>query len=247
MACKILVFCLGRSGSTNVSRAISALTNKLIIGEPFSKRHKPLIKDEEHLKIQLEHICNQNRVIGIKNNIRNMGYNEDKLHSLNKVLFDRFDGIFYLTRKNLLKVVVSEFISYTSRVWNYENPKVRNKILNTDFDEANLEMFSRNIRIRKGLIEYYDQYLSEYYSDKLFSITYEDIFDRSEDRVSEIMRGLDALNVFYKHEKANIVRAKNFLRDSLKVNRNDTYNLIPNIDEIDQKLGCSETGYLFDK
>ncbi|MBN2172749.1 MAG: hypothetical protein JW731_01365 [Bacteroidales bacterium] len=244
---KFIIFAHARSGSTNLGICLDQHPEIEVIGEPFHQSYQKwhpternyikYIHDVTSLDLQLE------KIFSVYPGIKTLEY--QLTPKLNAHMISRPDiRIIFLQRKNLLQTMISGVIASRTNIW-YQRVDEEN--------EANLLPGLKPIpvnQIRKEMIalrnklNYYSGILQKRPENTWLNITYEDLYtsdlSKNLEKLSEIFDFLDL-------GMPDVSEISDFLNpEKAKMNSIETYQQIPNIQEIEQALGNDETGWLFE-
>ena len=162
------------------------------------------------------------------------------------LLINVYDKIIFLTRKNQLKRMVSLYISLQAQHFQGN----RNKLFEKTYQPINVEKLRGHMAWIEARREKY-RIIMQGLGQKFFLLHYEDCLDLS----LTLTHKIDTLNKVYRYLGFSEIpnpcqdpKIKKFLDPTQnKFNDEATYRLIPNIDEIAEKLGSEKTGYLFER
>lgn len=248
---KVLLLGFARSGTSSMIHLVNGLLDngKKIIGEPFNPNvDKKRKQDGDTSYLDLY------KQVGLEGVLNIIEKNANGFKHLYSKDFDKYVktadilktgryNIIYLYWKNALKNAVSLLISYKSTAWSYLE---KEKVLSTKFKPFNAEEIESYIFNNNSNINYFRNYMKKN-NIPFLEISYEDVFGDSltkDDRrvlLSKISEYIGGKKEIEKNEVIN-----NFINNPFekKLNNLDTYKLIPNIDEINLKLG-QKYGYLY--
>ena len=264
---KFIIFAEARTGSTTLSIVLNIhprintafepfcpVTN---VGISFSENY---LKDSEKIEClpkqsEFFHWVHQYPATVLKNILKEIHEKFNGIKHLSSSLPDEINQyllsqpeykIIFLSRRNLLQQFVSKNISCQSGEWMTNKQRVReHKYISIDFKNLKNEIEKYQQRIRKYKAELQKT------NREFLDVHYEDIFDGNlslEEKLKKIHQILDFLGFEWFEAELQINKVKELLDPKKrKLNSEETYQLIPNIFEIEQELGCEETGYLFDQ
>lgn len=241
----IVLFGHPRSGSNTLMKIINLHPKLDLLSQPFNETRHVYAKDERNYRKEVQTIEDLDRIL----NEIDSQYNGFKTFSFQLpeefnvyLLTKRGYKIIFLNRKNHLKSVVSKFIAEQTKIWTADEKEQRQNQPDT--------LNSIDINAVRGEVEYlksdYQKYseILDRANIQLINILYENLFTELEDdRMKEITRLFQFLELETSPEMEAEIRR--LLSPKRKINDIKTYNLIPNIQEIEQTLGSEESGYLF--
>lgn len=151
--------------------------------------------------------------------------------------------VIFLRRKNLLQTVVSQKIATETKIWykkiNSDSPLNELKQLapiDIEKTKIHLDKLSNDLNNYQHIIESQQE-------SQLLNLYYEDFYtpiDKNNRRNAKAV--FDFLGLEIPHSKM----IEQFMNPKkAKMNSVDTYQLIPNIMEVENELGSDQTGWLF--
>jgi len=239
-----IILSMARSGTSSLARSLRVHPEIELLAEPF---HKPqnhnrktwYINQVNDLESFISTLCtiyqNHNGIKHMLNHVP-FTYNEHLIKS------GKYE-IIYLYRNNILKTVISSFISRQAKEWGDRT----DKILGHTFKPLPIKKLANKIQQRKNMLQQYREYLDAN-ATSYFDLCYEDLYGETieiEKRISIYVNMLKFLGFNPDLNTKQINRVRSILDPSTKLNSMDTYKLIPNIYEIEKKFGSPENGYLF--
>ncbi len=241
-----MILAPGRSGSTSLLRALDCHPGIKGLGEPFHKA------DGKERYIQFVHdadsFCSTvDQIFKDYNCIKHMIH--DVPVAYHERVFKRNDlRIVFLYRKNTLRKVMSQFISRQTTVWaGGEQSKL--KILNHTFEPVPVRKVKKRMASQLARENDYRSMLDNL-GVEYFDLPYEDLYGSCKDFQSRT-RVVEEILDFCGYDKEPLLQeptiseVKAWLEPKMKLNSEDSYRLIPNIDEIEEQCGSDKTGYLF--
>jgi len=251
-----IIFAHERSGSNSLANLLSCHPRINIIYEPFNEpwqleSNPPLVKKIKNIKDvgSLDKFLEE--INKTHQGIKHLFYQVDKKY--NQHLLKKSSKIIFLTRKNLLKTIISKEISMRIGIWDTwkrDKEQVNKIILNHKFDSFSVEKVKKQTIDLKEEIKGYKDYLKKK-NIPFLEITYEELYDSNifiNDKINKINNILKFLGYSPIKDIEKIKKMKGLLDyKKRKINNIETYTSIPNILEIEKRLGNKETGYLFDE
>lgn len=239
------ILAFSRTGSSSLSNSLRIHPDIKILGEPFHAREDnkkkfwyiTLVNDLESFVSTLDMIYARNN--GIKHLLEQvpMEYNE-YIYKSGKY------KIIYLYRKNILKSVVSEFISRQTKEWG----TMKEKVLTHKFDPIPLNKISIRLSKKKNLfLEYRHRLQSQRIN--YYDLSYEELYGEDVDIEKRMGIYFDILDFLGFHSDINAFEVNNvskILNPYTKLNSFETYKRIPNIEDIEKEFGSPDNGYLFE-
>ena len=257
-----VIFAHARSGSVTLKLILGLHPEINIFGEPFNRTNYESAEknkfnpDYKRLQPDFEKIKNINtldnflaKVNKKYNGFKHLWYSLDEEYNQH-LLKNKDYKIIFLTRKNILKSIISLRIALKTDIWSTRNTERHKKIiLNNEFDPIPIRVLKEGIKKIKESRKFYRQFLKKN-NLPFFEITYEELYglevplDKKVEKIQEIFD-------FLGYERVTDPKILDEIKNSLnpekrKINDFETYLKIPNIFEIERELGSKENGYLFD-
>jgi hypothetical protein len=245
-----LLFCLARTGSTSLAKALSAHQHIRCIIEPFIRerfggRYLTRISDDASLAGCVDEI--HRRYNGIKHVWTPAGW---PFHDarLNRSLATRPDQkLVILKRKNVLKRLVSRQISQQMDVWDIDDVPERSAIHRFPFQPLDLKALETALREERSALDICSG-LAAVNPSKTLSIWYEDLFPETdstgEAAEATVQRVIEFLG-FPAPDERSRYEMRQYLTPDKKMNSMATYSLIPRILEVESRFGSDACGWLF--
>jgi len=243
---KFIIFAHARSGSTNLSVILEQYPQLTIASEPFhkdyqkknpnEKNHIDFIHDKPSLDMQLDELFN--KYAGLK--ILEYQLSE----KLNNYLLEIPSiKVIFLQRKNLLQTIVSEFIASQTNVW-YKRINVDlNPSSFPKFEPINIDKMKNRLELLSLRLRNYQQILEQKKESAYLQLYYEDFYTTNHKKNTG---NAEKVFEFLGIEMPETSKISQFMNPKIaKMNTQDTYRLIPNIDEVEMVLGNDQTGWLF--
>jgi len=251
---RFLIFSLSRSGSSTLKEMLECHPQVRCAFEPFNpstklgRKYGFQIDDEATLEQcaakvweafnGIKHVWNCNGVP--------FGSQDERQRLNDHLLTISRAKVIFLKRRNILKRIVSGEISHQSGIW-ASDTRARRKIRGSQFEPLDISWLRWQLerelgavaRVRECLLTSRIPFLDLWYEDLYGEF---DPPDGSALKLQEIFSflGLPALD---RRKSKQIER----LLDPLyrRVNSRASYELIPNIEEVENQLGADATGWLF--
>lgn len=238
---EVLIFAFPRTGSTTLAESLAMFTkvNKLL--EPFNETHG-YARDRED-------IVDRDSLYRVLDEISDKGINVVKhlncqlSQELNcRLLEYGFRQILFLWRRNSLKRAVSNEISFQAREWRRD----REKILNAEYKPLDINKLRENMEWYRSEVEWYRAFL-ESRGIPFSEIVMEDFYRKSMEEKEKAVVCLARRYFFLRSFSYNQKRLREILSPEVsRLNSRETYEMIPNIGEVDRELSSEENGFLFE-
>ena len=243
---RTILFAHARSGSTSLYRVLQAHPLLNFALEPFwdgyarenpgEKNYVDIVEDIPSLGEALDELFAR------YNGIEILSYQLPEEVYTHLLLSPRVRVIF-LQRKNLLRAEVSGYIARQTKVWQILNLNEETKQIYRNLKPASMGKFAEGFEYAKELRDYYERVINRRPKGTCLKVHYEELYsgDLAANRAAakEIFEflGLDLPNA-------------DELDDHLdprtsKINTPETYALLPNANEINERFGNDDTGWLF--
>jgi hypothetical protein len=237
---EVLIFAFPRTGSTTLAESLGMFRRVEKILEPFNETDgytagREPVKDRNSLFRVLDEISGQ----GV-NVVKHLNIQLSK--ELNCFLLEYgFRHILFLWRRNALKRVVSNEISFQAKEWRRD----REKILNTEYEPLDIEKLRGNINWYKSEVKFYRDYL-ESRGLPYKELVMEDFYQKSMEEKEQFIVSLARMYFPLKGLSYNRKGLIEILSPEVsRLNSRVTYKMIPNIEEVERELGSEENGFLF--
>ena len=243
---RTVLFAHARSGSTSLYRVLQLHPLLNFSLEPFwdgyakdnpgEKNYVDLIEDISSLEEALDELFAK------YNGIKILSYQLPEELFTHLLLSPRVKVIF-LQRANLLRAEVSGCIAKQTKVWQIFNLDEETKQIYHNLKPVSLEKFADGLEYAKELRDYYGGVIGRRPGGTYLKVFYETLYtgDLEANRAAakEIFEflGLDLPNV----------EELDYHLDprTSKINTPETYALLPNANEINERFGNDDTGSLF--
>jgi hypothetical protein len=243
---RLLLFAHPRSGSSSLYQILQLHPQLNLLEEPFNGgfvswkpgnvNYLERIHDIASLDEQVEEILS--------------GYNGLKLlnYQLSQELTDHLllrpdFKIIFLRRRNLLQAVVSLMMAHQTNLWKkWEMTKELGEYYRT-LQPLDIGEVQETINVLQEELDYYDRTIMQRSAEDVIRLTYEGLFlatpKEQDGQVAAIWRKLGVGPL--RSEKIQY-----YLRpESAKLNTAESYQLLPNAQEIEDRCGNDVTGWLF--
>jgi len=234
---KFVLLAHPRSGSNSLQAMLRLICP--VIGEPFHPTRKERswhrqATDPESLSLCLDRIFQDYQ--GIRHLWTQLSRN------LNRVLLTHGPRVLVLWRRNVLKAVVSNFISQQTRIWGSDASR-RDDVLRYNFQPVRWEKVEQVVQTWVRQRRMYLEMLQRRRVPFL-EVTYEQLYESSDEPPKRLSAIMDFLEL---HPSGDdwAEMARILSPDRSKLNSASTYQRIPNIHEIEEKVGHPDTGFLF--
>lgn len=238
---EVLVFAFPRTGSTTLAESLAMFmkVNKLL--EPFNKTHgyardREDIVDRDSLYRVLDEISDKKI-----NVVKHLSCQLSQ--ELNGHLVEYgFRHILFLWRRNALKRAVSNEISFQAGHWRRD----RDKILNTEYKPLDIDKLRENMEWYRSEVKSYRGML-ESGGTPFREIVMEDFYQKSMEEKEKAVVRLARRYFFLRSFRYNQKKLREILSPEVsRLNSRETYEMIPNIEEVDRELSSEENGFLFE-
>lgn len=247
-----IVYASPRTGSTSLSLALNGYLGIRCAVEPFSADSGGNVRDRvcdlPSLEREVGHLWH--RYNGLKHIWKPNGFPFEGQPELNDYLLTAAtDRVVLLNRRNALQRIVSWQIAAQADVFHVWKETDRTRLLSHRFQPLDKTVIEKQLVHERDAIAAVKGRLDEV-GRPYMMLWYEDLFgDGSREQVLSSFRDVTAFITGRPFRPKCLKRSVLNLLDSanpqMKVNSLQTYELVPNIREIEDQLGCDETGYLF--
>lgn len=248
-----IIFSLARCGSTTLTRIVNCYPGIRCVIEPFTPSNESTkyrsVSDSDVLDSALAEIWQEYN--GIKHIWDPSGFPfGDTLELNRRLLLDSPSRIIFLTRRNNLRRIVSDEISWQTQVWGTFSDADRQRVLEFAYQPLRIERIEWQIDADAKTVPAVLQMLSEANKPTL-ELFYEDIFDERAE-LEERLRKIDVICRFLGAGKVQDDSSRRLIESLLdhkrgKLNSAETYGRIPRIREIEKRFGSDQSGWLFDE
>jgi hypothetical protein len=245
-----VLFCQARTGSSSLAQVLNCHPGIRCSFEPFNRdihaSDNAEITDAESLRLGLRSLWKEYN--GIKHVATPTGWPFGN-KSLNQAILDERDCDFVLvTRRNALRRAVSDVLARQTKIYHFWNEQDRDTFRGFAFKPLNPDGL-------RSLIEADQRFLTECRqrvranNARYRELSYEDLFGAGLTTAKQ-MQAINELIEFLGRPSLDVVDASEDVARLLNVSTSASdsprvYRQVPNIDEIEQKLGSDETGWLF--
>jgi hypothetical protein len=251
-ATRYIIFSLARCGSTSLARLLNALDPCGCAIEPFSAE----FEDGRYLKLaagnglgnSLSEIWRHYR--GIKHVWHPLGWPfATGSHTNDELLLTPACKLLLLYRKNILKRVVSQEIALQTGIWHADSKEKIHKRLGHKFvqlDHRNIQAYLRH----ESMSLEHKRVLLRQAARPWIEVSFESLFGNDKENVKlwQLNEIIEFLEIVPQQGCPTINDAfGRFLKDEVEQKSDAVYKSVPGIEEINEKFGTKETGYLFGK
>lgn len=242
---RFLIFAHARSGSTSLTRSLNLHPDISVAEEPFhhnygewhpdERTYVDSIQDTESLEVALEEIYG--RYDGMK--VLDYQLSEETYSHL---LLSPDYRVIYLRRRNLLKTAVSGMIAHQTGVWHISDLNAERARKYQDLEPLDLEDLQKRLEYGIELRDFYGEVISKKRQDDVLRLEYEDLYTTN---VADTRKAFSEVFGFLGLGLPDSDQLDGYLdADSARINTTERHASIPNAEEIDQRFGNDETGWL---
>ena len=250
----------------NIHKSVYAISEPFNVGnkENYRSLKKGLISDkeianEQELDKSLKKLFGEFNCIkhiwhpaGFPFLEKNPEYAFDDTVTLNEVILSKFDFVIFLKRKNYLKRIVSVLMSNQTDFWEpTRNPdnldEQIQKSVNFNYKPLNMESIKWHLEFEDFYINYFREALIKS-QVKYRELFHEDFiankchYGIKKDNFYNLLEFLELPDNF-NHDQ--ILLMQDYLGSKLKLNSVNSYNKVPNIQELESEFGSDEKGWIF--
>lgn len=249
---RFLIYASPRTGSTSLAQALNGYLGIQSAMEPFSADWSGNVRDQvrdlQSLKREVERLWR--RYNGFKHVWEPNGFPFEGRPEFNDYLLTQAtDCVILLNRRNVLRRIVSWHIADQAGVFHLWRDEDRVKLLNHRFEPLDINAIRKQLArereasaaVERQLDEARVAYKMLWYED-LFRVESEDRKRSALGEVIAFITGRPFKPTLLKHRA---LRAMDPANAQTNVNSAVTYEAVPNIHEIENELGCAQTGFLF--
>lgn len=245
---KVIIFAHPRSGSTSLYKILNTHPVFNLAMEPFHKNYGQWNPNEKKYIDHIQDIPSFQLVLAEifekYNGMKMLSYQlpEELYDSLFKISNCK---ILVLTRTNVLKTIVSNLIAEQTKVWQKSDLNQQTTALYHDIKPLEIDGVAgieSRIKSFKEHICYLNEMISRKPAECYMKISYEDLYTKGMDNsFSYIKKIFDFLDLDMP-DKEKLIQ---FIDPKLQqINDVDTYKLVPNIEEINNRFSNTENGFL---
>jgi|ETNmetMinimDraft_2_1059921.scaffolds.fasta_scaffold22335_3 hypothetical protein len=151
--------------------------------------------------------------------------------------------VIFLHRKNILKTAVSAAIAEQNNIWAIGDKKKITKKMN-EYNSLDISDLQRTIDFLYNSIKHYKEVIKKS-NIRFFDIIYEDLYEGTVDSKLNTIKDLFSFLDYAQPSDEIINKIKAILSPKRKINNIEIHKKIPNIREIERKLGKKKNGFLF--
>jgi hypothetical protein len=244
---RIVIFAHARSGSTSLYRLLQLHPLLNMALEPFwdgfaahnpgEKNYVDLIQDIPSLEWALEDLFSK------YNGIKILDYQlPEELYT--HLLLMPHITVLFLRRRNLLQASVSGCIAKQTKVWQISDMTEKAERIYRNLQPASLTKIADELAYGRHLRDYYSRVIAQRPEGSYLKIIYEELYTGDLQTSRAVAREIFQFLGLELPEG----EALELILDprTSKINTPETYALLPNAVEINERLGTDETGWLFE-
>ena len=244
---RTVIFAHARSGSTSLYRilqlhpllnfALEPFWDDFAAHNPGEKNYVDLIKDIPSLEWALEELFSKYSGIKI------LDYQLPEPLYTHLLLLPHITVLF-LRRRNLLQSAVSGCIAKQTKVWQISDMNEEAKQIYRNLQPASLTEIADELAYGCHLRDYYSGVITQRPEGSYLTVIYEELYTGNLQTSHAVAR-----NIFqFLGLELPEGEALDFILDprTSKINTPETYALLPNAVEINERLGSDDTGWLFE-
>lgn len=236
---KILLFASARSGSNSLTAILNQHPLISLMYEPFNEFRKEWAEDKISYKKDTKTIKDLDRALEevhqSYNGLKTLSYQLPK-DLTEHLLVKKGYTVVFLYRENHLKSVISRLIAVQTNIWTTEQKEKQQEQPKT-LASLDIKEMRKEIESLKNNLKDYLSILKEA-RIPFIEVSYEELFTTQKE---EQIKKIEEIFTFLGFE----MPIDWYLSSKRKITDNKTYNLIPNIQEIEKELGSEENGFLF--
>lgn len=241
---KILLFAHPRSGSTTLMQILNLHPEINLMHEPFNEEREQWAEGNKNYINETKTIVDLDQALEeihkTYNGFKHLAYQLPE-ELTEHLLKNKGYKIIFLHRKNHLKSMVSAFIAEQTSVWTPEEKEQKGEP--ESLKPLDIEEMRKEIEYLKHDLKSYRSMVQQS-GTPMMEVTYEDLFTVPDDKRLEKTKKIFAfLNLGFPDNKLEEVES--LIAPKRKITNNGTYNLVPNIKEVEKELGSEENGFLF--
>jgi len=229
----LILLAHARSGSTSLMEILGAHPDVRMVNEPFSPNrdrsggcYHQQVSDQATLEATVQEIFHHYN--GMKHLIYQLPL------EWNHALVEQCGRRVLLYRQNMLAAVVSAMLAEQTSTW-FGN---REALLNEPLQPLDVVELGNRVRLENKLVEEQREFLNRRRLAYI-EIAYEELFDAQlpvDERLARVLRLFNSLG-YDPPTGESLNRIQNLLKPRYQINDQQTYERIPNIEEIEQTLG----------
>jgi len=251
---RLIIFAHPRCGSTSLWRALNIHPLIHLLLEPFHEHREEWGKGVKNYKHMVHTAGDLRRVIDelyqISTGFKTLFFQLNQ--EQNEYTLKEADKVILLHRMNFLKTAVSTHIALQTNLWaiieNRTQAKnqevIRKSIQKQPIKPIDVDALRQMIQDQKQAITHYRNYLAGIHKP-FVEMTYEELYaaDRAERKrkITDIFKFLE----LFLPTSRNMENIEFLLSPQRKINDVETYICVPNIYEVEKRLGSKENGFLF--
>ena len=235
-----------RSGSSSLYQILQLHSQLNILEEPFNEGFADWSPDGKTYLEKLVDLPAFKRVLADifsrYNGLKMLNYQLDDY--MNKYLFEREDLLFiFLRRRNILQSVVSVMVADQTNLWKkWEMQKTMAEYYQ-NIGPLDIAEIQSDVQAIAHQLDEIEAQLDQRSPGTVLKFVYEDLYFCSEE---EQIKQIGAIWPFLNLTPLKDEWIQYYLSpEKMKINSAKTYQLIPNVHEIEQQCGNDKTGWLF--
>jgi hypothetical protein len=246
-----IIFSLARCGSTTLTHVLNCHPGSKCVIEPFTPSNESTkyrcIKDADALDRALAELWREYN--GIKHVWDPTGFPfGDSLELNRRLLRNRVVRVIFLVRRNNLRRIISDEISWQTQVWGTFTNEDQERVRHFYYQPLRIDRIEWQLRADSEAVPAMRQMLDDAQIDFL-SLYYEDVFGAHLDLPGRLAV-IDEIRAFIGAVGATDDKVRHAVLSLLdpekgKLNSLDTYMRLPNIRQIEERFGSDESGWLF--
>lgn len=243
---RTVLFAHGRSGSTTLYRVLQTHPRLHFALEPFwhgyasenpgERNYVDFIEDVPSLEKALDDLFAR------YNGIKILSYQLPK-ELYTHLLLSPDATVLFLQRANLLRAEVSGCIAEQTKVWQISDLNEETRRIYRNLKPVSLKKIADGLEYATELRDYYSNVIEQRARGSTLKVFYEELYTRDIKKSHGVAKGI--FN-FLGLELPDVDKLDDHLDPGKsKINTPETYALLPNAHEINERFGNDDTGWLF--
>ena len=242
---KFILFSWTRTGASNIALMLDLHKDLNYVAEPFNKGKKIIPESLNGKGIPALKSCLRETIWAKYNFLK---HNHGLSESQNKYLLSHPNHkVVFLWRKNALQRIVSQHMAIQSKIWGFNVDKDQKveQLKNHKFKPLQISVLNGEIKSYLENVSLYLNYLRDNNIPHM-EIIYEDLYDTSQglDKKVDIVQNILQFFNLLKFEDPNIIEDIKWRFDPNNMKQNKSYDMIPNIHEVEKELASEINGSL---